>query len=88
MWVFLGAAVYILAAMRHAPIWLAVALLAGVTIGMIFDAGGLERFLEPIVVYLFAEDGAGASGLSLMEVDFDPFDPCLWGATSPHDLCI
>ncbi len=66
---------------------LAVTLLVGVMIGL-GTTGELEPFLEPILVYLFAEDAPTASGLSLMPVDFDPFDPCLWGATSPHDLCI
>ncbi len=66
---------------------LAAVLLAGVTIGL-GTTGELEPFLEPILVYLFAEDAPTASGLSLMPVDFDPFDPCVWEATSPHDLCI
>ena len=58
-------------------------LLLGVTIGMSLT-GGLEPFLEPILVY-FSPD---PKPLSLVPVDFDPFDPCLWGDTSPHDLCI
>ena len=64
-----------------------VTLVVGVTIGLEIT-GRFEPFLEPILVYLFAEDAPTASGLSLMPVDFDPFDPCLWGAISPHDLCI
>ena len=35
-----------------AAVFLAAGLLVGVTIGLVFDAGGLERFLEPILVYL------------------------------------
>ncbi len=63
---------------------LAATLLVGVTIGLVFDAGGLERFLEPIVAYLFDPP----KPLSLVPVDFDPFDPCLWGGADPQDLCI
>ena len=63
---------------------IAAILLVGVTIGAVFDAGGLERFLEPILVYLFDSPKPP----DLVPVDFDPFDPCLWGETSPKDLCV
>ena len=58
-------------------------LLVGVAIGLAVT-GWLEPFLEPILVYLFDPP----KPLSLGPVDFDPFDPCLWGAVSPHDLCV
>ena len=60
-----------------------VTFLAGVTTGLeVTDQ--LEPFLEPILVYLFPEPAVP----SLVPVNFDPFDPCLWGAVSPHDLCV
>ncbi len=62
---------------------LAAVLIVGVTIGM-GVTGGLEPFLEPILVHLSPKPKPP----SLVPVDFDPFDPCLWGATSPHDLCV
>ena len=62
---------------------LTVTLIFGVVIGA-GVTGRLEPFLEPILVY-FSPD---PKPLDLVPVDFDPFDPCLWRATSPHDLCV
>ena len=63
---------------------LAAALLfGGLIIGLVIT-GWLEPILEPILA-LFDEP---PKPLGLMLVDFDPFDPCVWEATSPHDLCI
>ncbi len=64
---------------------IAAILLVGVTIGLVFDAGSLERFLEPILAYLA---GPGEPRLYLVPVDFDPFDQCSWEKPSPHDLCV
>ena len=64
---------------------LAVTLLVGIVIGV-----GVTGRLEPVFDSMLALF-AGPVELdkpSLVPVDFDPFDPCLWGATSPHDLCI
>ena len=46
-----------------------VTFLVGVTIGLVVAAEGLERFLEPILVYLFPEPPVH----SLVPVDFNPF---------------
>ncbi len=54
-----------------------VSLLVGVTIGLVVA----EPFLESVFALFAAEKP------DLVPVDFDPFDPCLWGAISPHDLC-
>ncbi len=63
---------------------LAAALLfVGFTIGL-GVTGRLKPFLEPILVYFSPK----STPPSLVPVDFDPFDPCLWGATDPHDLCV
>lgn len=61
-----------------------VMLLGGLTIGLAVT-GWLEPFLEPILTYLLDPP---KPGLQLMPVDFDPFDPCLWGDNSPNDLCV
>ena len=66
-----------------AKIAVAATLLVGVTIGLEVT-GRLEPILEPILVYLSPKP----KPLHLVPVDFDPFDPCLWGASSPHDLCV
>ena len=62
---------------------LATTMLLGVTIGL-EATGRLEPFLEPILVYF----SPNPKPLDLVPVDFDPFDPCLWGNSSPHDLCV
>ncbi len=55
----------------------------GVVIGLVVT-GQLEPILEPILVYFSPEP----ENYGLVPVDFDPFDPCLWGVTDPHDLCV
>ena len=64
---------------------LAVTLLVGIVIGV-----GVTGRLKPIfesMLALFAGP-VELDKLGLVPVDFDPFDPCLWGEFSPHDLCI
>ncbi len=67
--------------MRRSFLLLA-AVLSGFAIGVVVT-GSLEPVLEPILA-LFDE----SSKFYLEPVDYDPFDPCLWDATEPHDLCI
>ena len=63
---------------------LVAALLVGVMIG-VGITGRLEPFLEAILTVFAGPEG---SRFYLVPVDFDPFDPCLWGPNSPHDLCV
>ena len=61
---------------------LAVALLFGALIIGLAVTGQLEPLFEHLARFL----PAPAPVLTLVPVDYDPFDPCY--LTGPHDLCI